>query len=349
MLKKIICYGIGQQFESFLKLIDFEHVQIVALADKYCERAKKRARDISEDIQGILPRQISGFEFDYVIVCSELHEDEMLYCLQENGILYDKIACWTSALEKPVEGYLDRFFDKYQKKEFHNKEILSQLMRKDIPNKIIIRDMLNLHRSRYLKDFYKKVKTDYVRISTIELLAAQIKKRGIVGEMAELGVYQGNISSLLNEMFPEKKLYLFDTFDGFDASDHAYDIERRFTRDETKQFFKDTSIEKVMERMEAPEKCIVKKGFFPESLGDMRSDMTLKFSIVSIDPDLYMPTYEGIKYFYPRLSKGGYIIVHDYECPTFGGARQAIENACRELNISFVPISDENGSVVITK
>lgn len=100
--------------------------------------------------------------------------------------------------------------------------------------------------------------------------------------------------------------------------------------------------------MKAPEQCIVKK-VFPDSLGEMKLDADIRFSLVSIDPDLYLPTYEGIKYFYPRLSEGGYIIVHDYECPNFRGARRAVDEACAELRINFVPVSDQNGSVIIPK
>lgn len=35
------------------------------------------------------------------------------------------------------------------------------------------------------------------------------------------------------------------------------------------------------------------------------------FCFVSLDMDLYKPTYEGLHYFYPRLNHGGYIFIHD--------------------------------------
>ena len=87
--------------------------------------------------------------------------------------------------------------------------------------------------------------------------------------------------------------------------------------------------------------CLVKQGYFPESLGSLDD----RFCFVSIDTDLYKPTYEGLKYFYPRLNKGGYIFVHDY----VRGVKAAIQDFSQKENINYVPLSDSWVSVVISK
>lgn len=47
----------------------------------------------------------------------------------------------------------------------------------------------------------------------------------IEGSVAEAGVYQGNFSAVINKCFPTRKLYLFDTFEGFDSKEILfYDI-----------------------------------------------------------------------------------------------------------------------------
>ena len=46
-----------------------------------------------------------------------------------------------------------------------------------------------------------------------------IIERNILGSMAELGVYKGEFSACLNQMLPDRKLYLFDTFEGFHNND----------------------------------------------------------------------------------------------------------------------------------
>jgi O-methyltransferase len=62
---------------------------------------------------------------------------------------------------------------------------------------------------------------DYIRYSSLELAALEIKKRGITGAVAELGVFRGDFAARINSVFPERKLYLFDTFAGFDERDIA--------------------------------------------------------------------------------------------------------------------------------
>jgi O-methyltransferase len=99
--------------------------------------------------------------------------------------------------------------------------------------------------------------------------------------------------------------------------------------------------------MKYPENCIIKKGFFPETTTGLENE---KYIFVSIDVDLYEPTYEGLKYFYPRLVKGGYIFVHDYNNITqYGGVNMAVKQFSRENNVTFFPLSDSSGSAILMK
>jgi O-methyltransferase len=36
------------------------------------------------------------------------------------------------------------------------------------------------------------------------------------------------------------------------------------------------------------------------------------YALVNLDADLYNPTKAGLEYFYPHLSPGGVIFIHDY-------------------------------------
>ena len=49
---------------------------------------------------------------------------------------------------------------------------------------------------------------DYIRLSTLELISFEIKKRNLVGNVAELGVYKGKFARYINQFFPDRKLYL---------------------------------------------------------------------------------------------------------------------------------------------
>jgi O-methyltransferase len=39
-----------------------------------------------------------------------------------------------------------------------------------------------------------------------------------------------------------------------------------------------------------------------------------RLAVVRLDGDMYESTMDGLKYLYPKLSVGGYLIVDDYGC-----------------------------------
>ncbi|MGN0739648.1 MAG: TylF/MycF/NovP-related O-methyltransferase [Treponema sp.] len=167
-----------------------------------------------------------------------------------------------------------------------------------------------------------------------------IRENKIKGSIAELGVYKGAFSSFLSNQLPDRKIYLFDTFECFADSDL---VTKEVNGDET--VFKDTSVQKVLDIMPVKEKVVVRKGWFPETAQDI--DDT--FCFVSLDADLYKPILAGLEFFYPRLEYGGYIFIHDFESVTYPGCKQAVLEFCKKYNVGFVPILDRCASVVITK
>lgn len=184
---------------------------------------------------------------------------------------------------------------------------------------------------------------DFVRTSTLELCAHEIKLKKLEGNIAEVGVYKGNFAMKLNLLFPDKTLYLFDTFEGFVTKDIDLEKSKNFSTGE--QDFSDTNIEIVLNKMPFKNKCIVKKGYFPESAFGLEDI----FCFVSLDPDLYKPIYDGLEFFYPKLVNGGYIFVHDFNNEGYKGARQAVIDFCNKFNVGFTPIPDNSGTVIITK
>jgi O-methyltransferase len=184
---------------------------------------------------------------------------------------------------------------------------------------------------------------DYVRNSSLELVAHEIRTRRIGGSVAELGVYRGDFAKIINEVFPDRKLYLFDTFQGFHAKDVC--IEKKEAYSSGDQDFTKTSIDLVLRKMKYPENCTVKQGYFPDTAHDV-DDI---FAFVSIDADLHKPIYDGLRFFYPRLAQGGFLFVHDYNNDEYQGAQNAVRQFCRENNIGFFPLPDACGTAVISK
>jgi len=195
----------------------------------------------------------------------------------------------------------------------------------------------------YRKRTIDKNYFDYIRLATLELISYEIRTKKLLGNTAELGVYKGKFARYINQYFPDKTLYLFDTFEGFDKRDIKSETQKKFSTGE--QDFSDTSVSSVLKLMPFPEKCILIKGFFPESAKAIDDS----FVFVSLDADLYEPIYYGLQFFFPKLVHGGYIFIHDFNNENYKGARKAVEQFCNEQKINYIPIPDFGGSAIILK
>lgn len=183
------------------------------------------------------------------------------------------------------------------------------------------------------------------RAKFIENFAEVIYEKGIRGNIGEGGVFEGRFSRVLSENFPDRKLYMFDTFEGFDSRDVEYDINNNLSIEIKSGLYSSSkSVNEVVQSLSHPENAIVKKGYFPESAKDV-SDT---FVFVNLDFDLYKPTIEGLKFFYPQMVNGGVILVHDYfnapgiiEDNRYFGIRKACDEFCEMTGVTYIPIGDE--------
>lgn len=198
---------------------------------------------------------------------------------------------------------------------------------------------------------------DYVRYRAIELIAEEIRRNHVAGDIAEAGVDYGDCSWVINSAFPDRRFFLYDTFAGFDGRDVAVEREHDFTSQdffESAGYFKrdsfatpDEQTEYVKKRLKYPEQAVFRKGYFPETAA---GEEDRRFAFVSLDMDLYQPILSGIEFFYPRLSDGGYIMIHDYNHREFQGIKQAVAECEKKFGpIPKMPLPDQGGSIVLTK
>lgn len=192
---------------------------------------------------------------------------------------------------------------------------------------------------------------ELVKISALELVGEQIKSNNIPGAVAELGVNKGRFARFINEVFPDREIYLFDTFEGFDSRDFENPTDNFDMANNTIRLLyddvKDTSAEYVLNRLPHPEQATICKGWFPDTTEEFRD--ADRFAFVNIDTNLYAPTYSGLEFFYSHLSNGGYIFVHDYNCAVHPGVKKAVDLFCMENNLTVVPLPDRCGTAVLAK
>lgn len=190
---------------------------------------------------------------------------------------------------------------------------------------------------------------DYFRYRSFEYMSELLEEDDVPGALAEFGVFRGEFSALINQKFPKRKLYLFDTFEGFDKQEMTRESEMGRCNERFAQFHADTSVERMIGNLPSPEMAIVCKGIFPDSVNaDVEKE---RFAFVSIDVDFEDSIYAGLDFFYPRLSDGGVIFLHDYNSAFLGGVKNAVKKY--ETNIGSklkkVPFADRAGTLVIVK
>lgn len=169
----------------------------------------------------------------------------------------------------------------------------------------------------------------------LECLAEDFKEENVGGACAEIGVFRGENACKINKIFPEKKLHLYDTFEGFAEQD--VERERVFGRgDVATGQFGDTSVDLVMRNMEYPENVVIHKGYFPDTAKGLDED----FCFVRIDLDLSAPTEAALEIFAPLMVSGGIICVHDY-FNQYPGVRKVVRKfMSQHPELCKLPIAD---------
>ena len=183
-----------------------------------------------------------------------------------------------------------------------------------------------------------------IRNRFLKNFAEVIYDKRIEGSVAEGGVFEGRFSKMISKYFPDRRFYLFDTFEGFDARDVECDKENEFSTNIREGLYKVTkTVDEIINALPHSENAIVRKGYFPETAQGIDD----KFVFVNLDFDLYQPMIEGLRFFWPKMV-GGVILVHDYfnapgiiEEDRYFGIRAAAQSFCKEAGISYIPIGDE--------
>lgn len=339
---KVLLFGTGDGAIKALKMLDLNKVDILGFIDN--DELKQKDNFFEKLVYK--PSHIVNLEYDYILIASMYFKEirEQLISLKISGSkIVDLIQ--SPKKVKTSKEYVKELTIENSKYKNVLKEDYLDLFFKDyaVSDMFVFNKGRNLRLYDYPDHFVGGL--DFVRVSTLELISREILENNIPGAVAELGVYKGDFSKLIHDLFPNKQLYLFDTFEGF----HEKDIQLEKNYDLSTADvggFGDTTIELVKNKLNRSDNIQIKKGYFPDTVEDMLDD---KYCFVSIDVDLYKPTIDGLSYFYERLSKGGYILIHDYNHQKYSGVKKAVKEYCGKNNISLVPVSDYFGSVIITK
>lgn len=323
---KIAVFGVGSAAKDLLSIVP-DDVEIVGLFDN--DTVKHGS--LAEGHLILSPESINDCGAEYVVIAAR-DVDGIRQQLVDQNVPQDRIVAFYPSYSRSLAAEANRD--------------IALLNKIGVPIAPIGLATMYLDRAAPLEsmDSGEGEAADFVRNKAFALAARQILDREIEGAVAELGVYRGYQAQLINRLFPDRTLYLFDTFTGFAAQDLGAERDNGLSGAATGDF-ENTSVELVLNKLPHREKTRVMQGFFP----DTAEGLDETFAFVSLDVDLYDPIRAGLHWFYERLSPGGFLFVHDYNNVRYLGVRKAVDEFVAEAGVAFVPLPDFAGSVVITK
>jgi len=171
----------------------------------------------------------------------------------------------------------------------------------------------------------------------------------VAGDFVECGVWRGGSSmlaaySLLKFADSQRKIYLYDTFEGMpkpmekdklllDGSS-AINIWRHYQSGNIDKFCF-AGLDEVKNNMSLTrypqDNMIFVKGKVEATIPKV---MPSKISLLRLDTDWFESTYHELHYLFPLLSKGGVLIIDDYG--HWSGAKEATDKYFRENNIHIL-------------
>lgn len=163
----------------------------------------------------------------------------------------------------------------------------------------------------------------FVRERHFNLYSLSKLARHVVGDSVECGVYHGAgshvmMNALADNSYPH---HIFDSFAGLSEPM----AEDRITKGQVYEWKKHdlATPEEIVSHNLAPFPQVkLYKGWIPDRFDEVADR---SFRLVHIDVDLYQPTLDCLKFFYPRTNAGGLIICDDYGSEACPGARKALD------------------------
>jgi hypothetical protein len=200
---------------------------------------------------------------------------------------------------------------------------------------------------------YKKVRpytmTSPERIFSLCEAVTYVQKNNIEGDIVECGVWKGGsmmavAETLLRAGDTSRDLYLFDTFEGMPpptendvdiAGGSAEGLLARSDKETAESVWCRATLDVVKQALGntgyPSEKIHYIKGMVEQTIPDFVPD---KIALLRLDTDWYESTRHEMEHLFPRLSKGGVLIIDDYG--HWQGARKAVDEYLEKNDVKIL-------------
>ena len=175
------------------------------------------------------------------------------------------------------------------------------------------------------------------RLENLAELTDRALKEKVPGDFIETGVWRGGACALMRGILKargitNRKVYVADSFEGLpppNEEEYPADTGSRFHTRGQLSITQET-VQKTFEKYDLlDDQVVFVKGWFKDTLHKLDCG---KFALIRLDGDMYESTIQAIEALYPKLSKGGFIIVDDYG--SIKACKQAITDYREEHGIT---------------
>ena len=214
-------------------------------------------------------------------------------------------------------------------------KILNYEIRKVNEKKKVIIEVNN-YEKKLINKCLQYSMTNFERMWSLIQSFHHVRQESLVGDFVECGVWKGGniilLKKLIEKFNMKKNIYGFDTFEGmvepsfYDVNYNNKSAKRMFDEHKKKEIgFAMCSIDDVKRNIKKNTKTdniFLIKGKVEDTLKNKRK-LPKKISILRLDTDFYESTKIELEILFPRLVKGGVLIVDDYGF--WKGAKKAVD------------------------
>ena len=185
------------------------------------------------------------------------------------------------------------------------------------------------------------------RMLAIEQLFRQSLK--VPGHLAEFGSWRGANLMLLAKMLKildpnsSKKVHCFESFEGLKTFVPKDGKQTKKTRGSYQGCLKE--LEEMIKLYQLQDSIEIHKGDIAQTLPATLTNKALSFSFVYCDTDLYAPSKIILESLHPRISKGGLVVMDEWNFGEWPGetiaVREFMEKHGAEYEMLHVPATKQ--------
>jgi hypothetical protein len=214
-------------------------------------------------------------------------------------------------------------------------KILNYEIRKVNEKKKVIIEVNN-YEKKLINKCLQYSMTNFERMWSLIQSFHHVRQESLVGDFVECGVWKGGniilLKKLIEKFNMKKNIYGFDTFEGmvepsfYDVNYNNKSAKKMFDEHKKKEIgFAMCSLDDVKRNIKKNTKIdniFLIKGKVEDTLKNKRK-LPKNISILRLDTDFYESTKIELEILFPRLVKGGVLIVDDYGF--WKGAKKAVD------------------------